>query len=176
MSKAKPSASSQEAFFPNPLLKGYPWGFRLHAVTALGLGTFLAVSPATLLHSPLWTSLSSVLGFPPVTVRPEDLPNWTNIGLFMAAFGAGYFVNAGEANAQGLKAARAMVRGRLVAAGAAAALFLFVPESRDLVKVLVMAEDGLMAIFTGWQAELFCPLISIALEALCSLLCNLPSL
>ena len=160
--------------FNNPLLKGYPLSYKTHVVVCLCLGHIITFHPSLILRNPLWINLHSVFGLeyvPPATTVAKtsnplsfnsdsssnnaqlssvEIQHWSNIGLFISAFGLVGIAVASEPGG-GWATARKLVQLRIAAGLLTAGIWVFKPESRDLVKILVMIEDGLMGLLTSWQ-------------------------
>ena len=143
----------------NPLLRGYPLSYKIHALVCLSIGPLTVFSPSLVLTNPLWIKLHSLFGLsyaPPSTASPlgstlsnPELQQWSNIGVLITAIG---LINVSVAGRPGGYAiARELSKVRLTVALLCAGLWVFKPESRDLVKALIMVEDGIGGLLTGWQ-------------------------
>lgn len=150
--------------FSNPLQHGYPLSYKCHTYTCLILGTLLAFTPTLILTNPLWIHLHPIFGLhysPPLprgymidgTMAKLEVQQWANVGILITAIGV---INMVAASKPGRGAfARETPKIRLVAAALTAVVWVVKPESRDMVKALVMVEDGIGGLVTGWQMGLW---------------------
>jgi uncharacterized protein (DUF983 family) len=151
------------SIFSNPLLRGYPVSYKLHTYICLFLGAIMALRPSLLLTNPIWIQLHLLFGLsyvPPSrgsvlgsTVTTMEAQQWSNVGILITAIG---LINMAAASAPGWSQfARVMPELRLVAALLTGMVWAVRPESRDLVKALIVVEDGIGGLITGWQMGLW---------------------
>jgi hypothetical protein len=150
------------SIFLNPLLRGYPLSYKSHTFVCLSLGPLMILRPSLLLTNSLWIRLHHLFGLsyvPPSRADPlsstlstTEIQQWSNLGILVTAIG---LINMAAASVPGGRSlARELSRVRIGAALLTAVLWAVRPESRDLVKVLLMVEDGIGGLITGWQMGL----------------------
>lgn len=151
------------SIFLNPLLRGYPLSYKSHTFVCLSLGTLMTSRPSLLLTNPLWIKLHRLFGLsyvPPShpephssALSPTEIQQWSNLGILITAIG---WINMAAASVPGGRSlARELARLRIGVALLTAVVWTVRPESRDLVKAVMMVEDGVGGLITGWQMGLW---------------------
>lgn len=151
------------SMFLNPLLRGYPLSYKSHTFVCLSLGTLTTFRPSLLLTNPLWIRLHHLFGLsymPPSGADPRsgtlstaEIQQWSSLGIVITAIG---LINMAAASVpDGRSVARELARLRIGVALLTAMVWAVRPESRDLVKALIIVEDGVGGLITGWQMGLW---------------------
>ncbi len=146
--------------FQTPLLQGYPLVYKFHAFICLFLGSLMTFRPSLVLRNPLWIRLHSLLGLayiPPATTNSSsngplssvEIKQWSNVGILLAAIGIINILITMKPGGWAL--ARKFIRVRILAAFYVGMIWVFVPESRDLVKALLILDDGVGGLLANWQ-------------------------
>ncbi|KAH7350239.1 hypothetical protein BKA66DRAFT_476599 [Pyrenochaeta sp. MPI-SDFR-AT-0127] len=155
--------TTMTSIFLNPLLRGYPLSYKSHTLVCLSLGTLMSFRPSLLLTNPLWIKLHHLFGLayippsrassPSSTLASVEIQHWSNLGILITAIGV---INVAAASVPGGRSfAGELANLRIGAALLTAVVWAIKPESRDLVKALIMLEDGVGGLITGWQMGLW---------------------